>query len=169
MDIFLLFNNLLRDDPFLEKTNSSKKLPYKNQFESHWISGLTFAFWGLGGPKTEQAWHGVDILSDDLQAEIARFTLPGGDVSKHEKEPDRVETKFQVISELGYIFTSILFTANWQKSPKTCSLALIVKNRHLSRYLTLHTLVEDRNLVSQNWLLVFLFFFLSAHSHWSMI
>lgn len=101
------------------------------------------------GPRVKQVWIGHDELDDNFYLRllpfVAKCTL-NGEISRDGVGESKPEMKFYVLSELGYIMVTFVFTTpvGAQAHPGLFSLSLILPTKKMNTYLPLHQLCADR-------------------------
>eukprot|EP00026_Physarum_polycephalum_P004318 Phypoly_transcript_04336.p1 GENE.Phypoly_transcript_04336~~Phypoly_transcript_04336.p1 ORF type:complete len:617 (+),score=85.46 Phypoly_transcript_04336:52-1902(+) len=114
-------------------------------FEANtFISSMQLSMWdNISGPRVEQVWTGSETIPEELQLYTARHTLCGV-VGQPDQDASKIETKFHVNSEQGYLITSTIFSATYLGSTSKFSLSILIKQNFLHKYLVLNAIVEDR-------------------------
>ncbi|PRP80754.1 hypothetical protein PROFUN_11494 [Planoprotostelium fungivorum] len=122
--------------------------------DTQWISCILVSRWdNISGPRVEHVWSGTETLGEDNLMSVSRQTLCGELAREDTDENASVESKFHLLPEIGYCFTSFVFTAPYGQNAASSrfSLSIVVRMKLYQKYLMLHNIVEDRmlQLVSQ--------------------
>ncbi|ELR24884.1 uncharacterized protein ACA1_175590 [Acanthamoeba castellanii str. Neff] len=117
-------------------TTSSTTSASASASSASWFSCIQLALW---------VWHRPSsTVSEDLLITFARHSLSGELGEEEEELNDRLETKFHVFAEMGYIMLAVIFTGKMRGSVSKFSFSLLTPHSNLTRYLLVHHIVEDR-------------------------
>ncbi|KAJ3425010.1 guanine nucleotide exchange c9orf72 [Anaeramoeba flamelloides] len=105
------------------------------------IASILFSLWdNVLGPRTQCIWVGTKNISVEVQKYLAKNTL-SSDLGKCGLDLD---TGFHIVPNLGYVISSVSFTAPVKGEYTRLSLSLLLHQSDLDQYLPIYHLIEQR-------------------------
>ena len=120
------------------------QFPVTNLYSSL-FSGVLLSYWdNIMGPRVQRLWHGNEKLkiTPELISFVSSHTL-NGELCRL-REEGQTDTKFYVLSDRGYIFSSSVFLGESKSGQTVFSLTFIMAIEDLNRYLELQQFLTNQ-------------------------